>query len=202
MRGCFFVALNFNLPVSLLRCYNIKIRFYINNMGFFESLGPFIGVRQDKTPKERFNPNQKSNTTKLKEGAWKLKRPDRQKFLGMLKEEGMWHKTVSNRQLKKTMERRHDPKLYRERIKNQLLTKQLAPTVDEKAIARNVRLTTFDRIREDAKFGKDRPAQQERTGLSNKPGQGEVLATAKRPGTVRTANQDERIINSDIHLPV
>ena len=170
-------------------------------MGFLDSWKPFFGVSDNKTPKGKFDLYERSNTTKLRQGAIKnLNRLDRQKFMGMLKQEGMLNKQVSNRQLIDKMRLRKDPLRYRQRIKSQLLTHKPETGMSEEQRLKNVRLTTFDRIRDEAKFGENKPYS---SGLAGNYNQGaKVSPTAERPGATRSESQDKPTTNTNIHLPV
>ncbi len=171
-------------------------------MGLWESWKPFFGVSTNNNPesKGRYNLNDKYNTTKLKLAAKNVSRLDRQKFLGMLKEEGLTNKNVSTRQLVKAMQRRGESLRYQQRIKKNMLTTKPGPLRDEEKIAKNVRLTTFDRVRAEAKT----PRQTiDNTGLAGNYNTGsQATPTAQRPGATRSDNQDKAVTNSDIHLPV
>lgn len=121
-------------------------------MGFRESFGPFFGKGVGQVSGARkFDLNQKHTTIELQKAAKNLKRSDRLEFFGAIKEGGRWGKTSSNRQLDELMKK--SPALNRvkrERIKSQAL-KPIISEVDQEKIRRNVRLTTFDRLREEAK---------------------------------------------------
>jgi hypothetical protein len=89
------------------------------------------------------------------------------------------------------MRRRKEPIAFRKRIKTQLLTHKPVTGMSEEQIAKNVRLTTFDRIRDESKFGEGKAYK---TGLVGVQGQGtDVSPTAIRPGATRSPEQDKKI---------
>lgn len=172
-------------------------------MGFIESWKPFFGFSTGPKNNNRpsFDLNDRHNTTKLKAAAKNLSQLDRRKFLGMIKEEGLLSKEVSNRQLVAIMKRRGEQKRFVDRIKAQALTPQGRPIRNEKQIAKNIRLTTFERIQDEAKFGEEKLYN---TGLAGNYNQGKNISpTAIRPGATRSSSQDQRVEGpKDIHLPV
>lgn len=172
-------------------------------MGILQDFG--IVARKQSPMTKDFSLYKKNTTTDLKQLAKSLKPADRAKLFGIMKEEGRWGKTTSNRQIIDMMRKRGEARPFRARIKDQVLTVKTRPGLTPEQIERNVRLSTFDRIREEsqAKFGQGSTYQKEST-LAGSYGKGEIGATAKRPGATRQANQDSPVNDkkSDIHLPV
>jgi hypothetical protein len=174
-------------------------------MGFLQDFG-LVAKKQAPMSKD-FSLYKKNTTTDIKRLAKPLKPLDRAKLYGILKEEGRWGKTTSNRQIVDMMRKRREARPFRDRIKDQVLTVKTRPGMTPEEIERNVRLSTFDRIREEseAKFGQGSTYQKEST-LAGSYGKGEVGATAKRPGATRdTTNPGDKKIDdkrNTVHLPV
>jgi|GEM_PF-6385407 len=165
-------------------------------MAVRQSWGSFFGLGGRSTGGVR--PYDKKTTGQLKLGAQNLSRSDRQRFLGMLKEEGKWHKTLSNKQVLDLMKQRGDPRAYRQRVKTDALMKRPDTGPDPKQVAKNIRLTIFDRLKDETKFGRANPAA--RHGLASlKQGQ-TGSAAAVRPDVVRPSRSKESQL--DIHRPV
>jgi hypothetical protein len=172
-------------------------------MGILQDFG--VVRKKEAPPVKDFGLYKKNTTTGLKQMAKNLKPADRAKFFNILKAEGKWGKTSSNRQIIDIMRKRGEARSFRTRIKDKILTDYSRPGMSKEQIARNVRLTTFDRIRQDsqAKFGQGEQDQHKST-LAGSYGKGEVSATAKRPGATRVERQYDggNVKKSDIHLPV
>lgn len=172
-------------------------------MGFLKDFGL---VAEKKPPMvKNFSLYEKNTTTNLKQLAKNLKPLDRAKFFNVLREEGRWGKTSSNRQIIDTLKRRGESRIFRERIKDKVLTKHTSPGLSEEQIEHNIRLSNFDSIREQsqAKFGQGSNYQKE-SSLAGSYGKGEINATAKRPGATRQGRQYDQAGDkkNDIHLPV
>lgn len=148
-------------------------------MGFMESVGPFFGKNVGRpSGSAKFDLNRKYTTTELKQRAMDLKRDDRQKLFGMLKEEGRWGKSVSNRQLMAMFKKRHSSggefnRIVSERIKDKILVTKNSE-INQDKIRRNIRLTIFDRLREESKNQRPKQPEQSESGLlSGAPSSGE-----------------------------
>ena len=173
-------------------------------MGFLQDFG-LVAKKQPPMAKD-FGLYRKNTTTSLKQLANKKLTPlDRKKFFGVLKEEGRWGKTTSNRQIIDMMRKRGEARPFRQRIKDQVLTstKRLGPTPEE--IERNVRSSRIGAIiqESEAKFGQGSTYQKE-SSLAGSYGKGEIGATAKRPGATRQErlyDKDEKK-GPDVHLPL
>ena len=172
-------------------------------MGFLQDFG-LVPTKQPPMNKD-FKLYQRNTTTDLKKLAKNLKPLDRAKFFNILKAEGRWGKTTSNRQIIDIMRKRGETRPFRARIKDQVLTTKTKSGLTPEQIARNVRLTTFDRIKEDSQsqFGQGGQYQKE-SSLAGSYGKGEIGATAKRPGATRQERdydkQDRK--EPDLHLPL
>jgi hypothetical protein len=172
-------------------------------MGILQDFGV---VRKKEAPMMKsYQPFRKNTTTDLKQMAKSLKQTDRAKFFGILKKEGRWGETSSNKQILDTLKKRGEDRIFRERIKDKVLTSYSQPGMSKEQIERNVRLSTFDRIREEsqAKFGQGSQYQKE-SSLAGDYGKKDVGATAKRPGATRQERQYDKgdIKKPDIHLPI
>lgn len=170
-------------------------------MGILQDFGV---VRKKEAPMVKdFGLYKKNTTTDLKQRAKSLNPVDRAKLFNILKKEGRWGETSSNRQILNMLKKEN--RVFRNRIKDTVLTDYSRPGLTKEQIERNVRLTTFDRIREEsqAKFGQGSQYQKEST-LAGSYGKGAIGATAKRPGATRQERQYDKsdVKKPDIHLPV
>lgn len=173
-------------------------------MGFLQDFG-LVAKKQPPMAKD-FSLYRKNTTTSLKQLSKSLKPLDRAKFFGVLKKEGRWGKTTSNRQIIDMMRKRGEARPFRQRIKDQVLTSTSRPGPTPEEIERNVRSSRIGAIMQEseAKFGQGSTYQKE-SSLAGSYGKGEIGATAKRPGATRDTNnpaeKDSEKRNS-VHLPV